>query len=76
MEFELNVAERDYTSDSEAYEIFVGQITPSDFVAPYCEFECPIDEAVKDYLRQWPFPNEAPPSWLEDALYRYIESSI
>jgi len=69
--------ERAYSSDSDAYEIFVGQITPSEFVAPYSEFECPIDEAIKDYIRrQWPFVEEAPPSWLEDAIYRYIEASI
>jgi len=68
--------ERAYTTDSDAYEIFVGQIGVEEFVAPYQEFECPIDEAIKDYIRQWPFVDEAPPSWLEDALYRYCESQL
>jgi hypothetical protein len=68
-----NATERAYTSDSDAYEVFVGQLSPAEFVAPYSEFECPIDEAIKDFIRQWPYPDEAPPSWLEDALYRYVD---
>ena len=68
--------ERTYTSDAEAYEVFVGQITPDEFVAPYYQFECPVDEAIKDFIRQWPYADEAPPYWLEDALYRYVESVI
>ena len=71
-----NATERAYTTDADAYEIFVGQITPSEFVSPYLEFECAVDEAVKDFIRQWPYPDEAPPSWLEDALYRYVEANI
>jgi len=67
--------EREYSSDSEAYEVFVGQITPQDFVKGYEEFESPVDEAVKDFLRSFPY-DEPIPSWLEDALYRYVESKL
>jgi hypothetical protein len=67
--------ERKYTSDSEAYEIFVGQITPQEFVEGYQEFEFPVDEAAKDFLRNFPY-DEPIPSWLGDALYRYVESML
>jgi hypothetical protein len=70
------ITEREYTTDSEAYEIFVGKVEPQEFVRGYEEFDCPVDEAVKDFLRNWPHVDEAPPSWLEDALYRYVESKI
>lgn len=72
----MTPVKRAYTSDSDAYKIFVGQNTPDEFVAPYAEFECPIDEAIKDFIRQWPFPDEVPPIWLEDALYRYVEENL
>jgi hypothetical protein len=67
--------ERKYISDAEAYEVFVGQITPQEFVEGYQEFECPVDEAVKDFLRNFPY-DEPIPAWLEDALYRYVESRL
>ena len=67
--------ERAYTTDSEAYEVFVGQITPEEFIKGYEEFECPIDEAIKDFIRNWPHADEMPPSWLEGALYDYIEAN-
>lgn len=67
--------ERKYVSDAEAYEVFVGQITPQEFVKGYEEFESPVDEAVKDFLRNFPY-DEPIPKWLEDALYRYVESSL
>lgn len=69
------VIERKYQSDSEAYEVFVGQITPKEFVQGYEEFEDSIDEAVKDFLRNFPF-DEPIPSWLEDALYRYVDAAL
>ncbi len=68
--------ERAYKSDAEAYEVFVGGITPQEFVKGYEDFECPVDESVKDFLRNWTHADEAPPSWLEDSLYRYVESRI
>lgn len=43
--------ERAYTSDADAYEIFVGQITPQEFVTDFEEFDCPIDEAIKSLIR-------------------------
>jgi hypothetical protein len=68
--------ERAYTTDSDAYDIFVGGITPAEFIKGYEEFEFPVDEAIKDFLRSWPYIDETPPSWLEEALYRYVESQI
>lgn len=64
-----------YDSDSEIYDVFVGQITPKEFVMGYEEFENPVDESVKDFLRNFPY-DEPIPTWLEDALYRHIESSL
>jgi len=69
------ISERAYTTDSEAYDIFVGGITPAEFIKGYEEFECPIDEAIKDFIRSWPY-DETPPAWLEAALFRYVESQI
>jgi hypothetical protein len=63
-------------TDAEAYECYVGQITPQEFVKGYEEFECVPDEAVKDFLRNFPFADESIPPWLEDALYRYVESKL
>ena len=66
---------RKYTSDLDAYAVFVGQITPQEFIKGYEDFEDVVDEAVKDFLRQFPF-DEQIPEWLEDALYRYVSSSL
>ena len=68
--------ERSYTSDSDAYEIFVGALSPQEFVTGYEEFECPAEEAVKDFLRTWPYEDESPPSWLEDALLGYVQTAL
>ena len=68
--------ERPYTTDKAAYEIFVGGITPRQFIAPYGEFDDPISEAISDFIQQWPWEDEAPPSWLASALYRYVEDSF
>ena len=70
------ITERAYTSDQDAYEVFVGQVTPHEFLQGYEEFECPYDEAIQDFFRNWPHADEAPPSWLQDALYRYVGSAI
>lgn len=66
---------RKYTTDSEAYEVFIGQITPQEFIKGYEDFEDPIDEAVKDFLRNFPYV-EPIPEWLEDAIYRHVSSSL
>jgi len=68
--------ERDYTNDANAYAVFVGQITPQEFLKGFEGFDSPADEAVKSFLKSWPYVDEAPPSWLEGALYRYVESAI
>jgi hypothetical protein len=70
-----NQNERKYTTDAEAYEVFVGSITPQEFVNGFEEFDSPVDEAVKDFLRNFPY-DEIPPVWLEDALYRYVEAQL
>jgi hypothetical protein len=62
-------------SNSEAYKTYVGSITPQEFIKGCEDFEDPIDEAVKDYLRNFPFA-EPIPSGLEDALYKYISGAL
>jgi len=64
---------RVYVSDSESYEVFIGNLTPQKFIESYSEFEDPIDEAVKDFLRNFPY-DEPIPDWLEDSLYRYVSN--
>jgi hypothetical protein len=73
---DTQIQERAYTSDTDAYECFVGQITPQEFVAGFEEFDWPIGAAIESLLRQWPWDDEMPPSWLGDALYRYVESRL
>ena len=68
--------ERAYTTDSDVYDTFVGGITPAEFIKGYEELEDPIDEAIKDFIHNWPYDDETPPSWLEESLYRYVESSF
>ena len=67
--------ERQYTTDHEAWEIFVGGITPQQFVAPYGEFNDPTAEAIRSLISDWPWEEPAP-SWLASALYRYVEDSF
>jgi hypothetical protein len=71
----LDLTERQYSTDAEAYEVFVGGITPQEFVKGFDAFECPVDEAVKDFLRSFPY-EEAIPDWLEDALCRYVQAQL
>jgi hypothetical protein len=71
----LDLTERQYSTDAEAYEVFVGGITPQEFVKGFDAFECPVDEAVKDFLRNWPY-GEPIPEWLESTLCRYVESRL
>lgn len=67
----IDQTERDYSSDSESYEVFVGQITPQDFVKGFENF----DDAVKDFLSSFPY-DEPIPSWLETSLVTYLESQL
>ena len=76
MKTSQTTTERIYKSDSDAYEIFVGSISPQEFVKGYEKFDCPADEAIKDFLRTWPYEDEAPPSWLEDALLGYVQLAL
>lgn len=67
--------ERQYTSDHEAYESFVGQITPEEFIAPFIGSNDPTAEAIRSLMSDWVW-DEPAPSWLESALYRYVEDSF
>lgn len=67
----INPSERAYTSDRKAYEVFVGQITPQEFVAPFGN----INKAISNLIENWPY-DEPVPSWLEAALFRYVEDRL
>ena len=63
-------AEREFTNDYDVWGIYVGGMTPAEFVAPYGDS---VEEAVFEFLTQdWPW-DETPPSWLEESMLRYIE---
>lgn len=65
--------ERAYKSDSEAYEVFVGGITPEEFVAGFDSAEA----AVTDFMENFEDPDgEDAPSWLEGALLSYLEAKL
>lgn len=69
--------ERRRMIDQHAYELFAGQISPSEFIAPYSEFNDPIDEAIKHSVTQWADTfNQPAPSWLKSALRRHIIANI
>lgn len=82
---EPNPKERLYTSDAEAWAVFVGDITPEEFVKPFLKpflksdpidaAYDPVDAAIKDHMSDWGWEEE-PPSWLEYALDRYIWANI
>ena len=66
-------AERTYKSDSEAYEVFVGGITPEEFVSGFDSYEA----AVADFMAHFEDPDgEESPTWLEDALLRYLADKL
>jgi phage-related minor tail protein len=57
--------ERIYTTDLDAYQIYVGGITPKEFVATYGGN---VEQAISEFLEgDWPWDDEIPPSWLSDA---------
>jgi hypothetical protein len=64
--------ERKYVSEPEAYEVFVGQITPQEFVAP---FHGNVDDAISNLINNWEYDGN-PPSWLRDALCRYVTEKL
>ena len=68
-------AELAYTTDYEAYEGFVGGITPEEFIAPFIGSNDPTAEAIRSLISDWPWEEPAP-SWLASALYRYVEDSF
>ena len=54
----------------QAYETYVGSITPGEFVSP---FEGSADAAINSLLVNWPWNCEIPEN-LEHDLMRYLES--
>ncbi len=67
--------ERAYISDSEAYDVFVGGITPQEFMQTFTPVYISAQEAVSEFIENACFDQEVP-SWLESALTRYIEKAI
>jgi hypothetical protein len=64
-------AERKFTNDYDVWEIFVGGMTPKQFIAPYGG---DVETAISEFITQdWPWDDEAPPTWLEESLRRSIE---
>lgn len=66
-----NQLERKYVSDFESYAVFVGQITPQEFVAP---FDGDLSRAI-DNLETGVY-DEPIPSWLKGAITRYVEEKL
>jgi len=64
-------SERKFVSNSEAYEVFCGGVTPKGFVEG---FES-VESAVNDLLESWSY-DEPIPSWLSSALTEYIEGVL
>lgn len=65
------MSERKYISDAETWNIYVGNITPKEFMGGY---DNPID-AVQNYInKDYPFGDDKP-SWLRGSLVSYIESN-
>lgn len=65
--------ERKYVSDSKAYECFVGQITPQEFVKP---FDGDVDAAIANLVGDGWCWDEPVPSWLKDAVGRYVAERL
>ena len=63
---------RSFVSDVESWEVFVGQLSPEEFVQGY---ESP-EAAVDDYLQPEKYPFEEKPDWLRDSLISYIKSHL
>ena len=62
-------AERQFTTNSDAWEIFVGSITPQEFFAPFNS----ASDAIESLIADWPW-DEPVPTWLRSALANYISS--
>ena len=58
----------------EIYDKYVGSLTPQEFIAPYLHYDNPIEKAVQDYLKNYPF-SDSPPSYLARALHTYLTSN-
>jgi hypothetical protein len=58
--------------DNEIYQIYIGGIDPRDFVGN-CET---TEQAVSDFIDNWPWGGEPIPSGLADTLVRYIDRQI
>lgn len=63
--------QRPYNSDAETWNVFVGSITPQEFLDPYIGSDDPINAAIHSLMSSWGWYEE-PPSWLEASLTRYI----
>ena len=68
------------TTNADAYETFIGQLSPREFLNGY-----PVYAGSPDYARKavcefiandWPYDDEAAPTWLENALVEHIESEL
>lgn len=70
-EWKCTQGERQYTTDYEAYQVFVGQITPQEFVSPFGSINLAIDNLIANWQFQEPVP-----SWLYSALFRYVEDRL
>jgi hypothetical protein len=64
---ELIATERKFVSNSESYEVFVGGITPKEFVQDYET----VEDAVDDFLLNWQY-DESVPTWLRSSLIQYV----
>jgi hypothetical protein len=69
------MATRQFVSDFESWNVFIGAITPKQFIEGYEAFQNPLDKALEDFIKDFPF-NEPIPEWLEDSLRRYGERKI
>jgi len=67
----ITPSEREFVSNSEAYECFVGSITPQEFVK---SFES-VEAAINNLLETWTW-DEPIPSWLSSALFEYVEGAL
>lgn len=62
---------RRFICDLESYEVFIGGLTPQEFVKGYES----ASSAVKDFLDNFPYEEEIP-NWLQASLIRYVESQL
>lgn len=67
--------QRPYNSDAETWNVFVGSITPQEFLDPYIGSDDPTSHAIRSLMRTWIW-DEEPPKWLESILRRYISNNL